>query len=341
MTFGSNPHAAPSTVLVTGGTGFVGRHLVRELARRNPQSTIRVLSRGGGRSGTLEPLPNVVYVTGDLVEPAAIAPHLTGVDAVFHLAALKGAPDPERPAALFRRVNVEATRELLDMSARAGASLFVFMSSTGVFGDNRVDRCTEEDRCVPSNVYERTKLEAEDVVRAYDKAPGLRRLILRPSDVFGEDHPQRHLLTLIRSVKRGRFGMLRGERAWVNYVYVRDVSSATVALASDPRAAGTFIINDMTSMTDFIDLIRKHLPDPGKVRRYPYFLLLLAAAILGAGTRISGRSFPLTVGKVRALANTRVFVAERLRKACPGYPAWGVEKGLKNTIDGYASQGWL
>ncbi len=328
-------------VLVTGGTGFIGRHLVRELARENPRSTVRVLSRRAGVTELFEPLPNVEYVKGDLIDPSSVARHLENVVSVFHLAGLKGEPTPARPANLFRQINVEATHTLLDLSARSGVSLFVLMSSTGVFGNNDVNHCTEDDPCVPGNVYERTKLEAENIVRGYSGIPALRRLILRPSNVFGEDHPQRHLLTLMKSVAKGRFGLLRGKEAWVNYVYVKDVSRAAVDLARDERATGTYVINDVTSMADFIGLIRKYLENPGTVHRYPYLPTLAAAAALDVVSRVTGTRFPLTVSKVRALANTQVFVSDRVKKVCPEYPVWGLEMGLRNTIENYAAQGWL
>ena len=184
-------------------------------------------------------------------------------------------------------------------------------------------------------------MEAENIVRSYSGSPALRRLILRPSNVFGEDHPQRHLLTLMKSVAKGRFGLLRGKKAWVNYVYVKDVSRAAVDLARDERATGTYVINDVTSMADFIGLIRKYLENSGTVHRYPYLPTLAAAAALDVVSRVTGTRFPLTVSKVRALANTQVFVSDRVKKVCPEYPVWGLEMGLRNTIENYAAQGWL
>jgi nucleoside-diphosphate-sugar epimerase len=270
-----------------------------------------------------------------------VARHFENVVSVFHLAGLKGEPTLEQPEDLFWKINVEATGALLDLSARSGASLFVLMSSTGVFGNNGVDQCTEDDPCVPGNLYERTKLEAENVVRGYDDGPALRRLILRPSNVFGEDHPKRHLLTLTKSVAKGQFGLLSGNAAWVNYVYVKDVSRAAADLARDEQVSGTYVINDAMSMASFIELIQRYLENPGKVRRYPYLPMLVAAMALDAVGRVTGKRFPLTMSKVRALSNTQVFVSDRVKKVYPEYPVWGLEVGLKSTIEHYAAAGWL
>jgi UDP-glucose 4-epimerase len=340
MTDRSKYSSTTGAILVTGGTGFIGRHLVREVARDKPRSVIRVLTRRADAAALFEQIPNVECVTGDLCEPAAAAPHFQDVVSVFHLAGLKGEPDSARPAELFRRINVDATRTLLDLSAQAGVSRFVLMSSTGVFGNNGVDHCTEDTPCSPGNLYERTKLEAENVVSGYRDAPGLRRLILRPSNVFGEDHPQRHLLTLMKSIASGRFGLLRRKEAWVNYVYVKDVSQAAVDLARQERS-GTYIVNDASSMADFIDLIRAHLSSAGRVHRYPYLPTLTTAAALDVVTRVTGVRFPLTVSKVRELANTQVFVSDRVKTVCPEYPVWGLETGLRTTIERYQAQGWL
>jgi len=178
-------------------------------------------------------------------------------------------------------------------------------------------------------------------VRECEQCSSMRRLILRPSNVFGEDHPQRHLLTLMKSIKNGRFATLMGREAWVNYVYVKDVAYSTVCLAQNEEAVGTYTINDPMPMVQFADLIRCCIGTAGPSRRYPYLPTLTAAVVLDMLSRVTGQRYPLTAQKVRALANQQVFVSDRLRDTCPDYPMFGIEEGLQNTISHYQAQGWL
>jgi nucleoside-diphosphate-sugar epimerase len=329
------------SIFVTGGTGFIGRHLVWHLAQLFPRKIIRVLSRHEGAAQLYADLPNVECVVGDLTRADTLSGCLDQVGQVFHLAALKGQVSEVQPECLFHEVNVEATRTILHLCAERGVSVFMYMSSTGVYGENSVLHCDESAPCVPGNVYERTKWEAENVVRGCDACPSMRRLILRPSNVFGEDHPQRHLLTLMKSIKNGRFATLMGREAWVNYVYVKDVAYSAVCLAQNEEAVGTYTISDPMPVVQFADLIRRCIGTAGSLHRYPYFATLTVAVLLDMFGQVTGQRYPLTAQKVRALANQQVFVSDRLRDTCPDYPMFGIEEGLQNTVSHYQAQGWL
>ena len=115
--------------LVTGGTGFVGSHVVRALVEDGV--SVRVLARPGSDRRALADLP-VEIVTGDLAEPRSLEAPLAGVEVLYHVAAdyRLWAPDP----AVLYRVNVGGTRALLLAAAAAGVARVVYTSSVGTLG---------------------------------------------------------------------------------------------------------------------------------------------------------------------------------------------------------------
>jgi len=151
-------------VLVTGGTGFVGGHVVRAL--RDAGRRVRVLVRDPGAAGELEAL-GCELVEGDMTEPETLGRALDGVACVIHLVAIRQGKDEQ-----FERIMSRGTRDLVDAARGAGVGRFVHMSALGT---------NEETKdLVP---YYRAKREMEQTVQG----SGLPYVVFRPSFVFGAD----------------------------------------------------------------------------------------------------------------------------------------------------------
>ncbi|HYC32792.1 MAG TPA: NAD(P)-dependent oxidoreductase, partial [Gemmatimonadales bacterium] len=185
-------------LLVTGGTGFIGSHLAAEGRRRGAevvvlgltdrpeeQSNVAALERSGAR-----------VIPGSITDPELCRRAAEGATHVFHLAVAmrEGGKQDE----FFERVNLDGTRHLLEAAARNGVRRFVYCSTIGIFG-HRAPGITREDSPLrPGNVYERTKVAAESLVRETGAQSGLPFVILRPADVYGpRDH---RLLKLFRGI---------------------------------------------------------------------------------------------------------------------------------------------
>jgi uncharacterized protein YbjT (DUF2867 family) len=151
-------------ILVTGGTGFVGGHVVHAL-RANEQD-VRALVRDRARGAKLEAL-DVELVEGDVTSPESLRRAVAGADAVVHLVAIRQGKHEE-----FQRVMVDGTRNLLAAATEAGVGRFVHMSALGITAETK--------DLVP---YYNAKWQMEQDV----KASGISYVIFRPSFIFGPD----------------------------------------------------------------------------------------------------------------------------------------------------------
>jgi NADH dehydrogenase len=155
-------------ILVTGGTGFVGKEIVRQLAEAGHH--VRVLARHPERAGkgpiSGRPLQNVEYVRGDVLDSVSLASAMKGATAVIHLVGILF----ETPWVSYRQAHVDATKNVLEAARAAGVKRYLHMSALG-------------SRPQAKALYHQTKWEAEELVRK----SGLDWTILRPSLIYGPD----------------------------------------------------------------------------------------------------------------------------------------------------------
>jgi nucleoside-diphosphate-sugar epimerase len=217
----------PSTILVTGGTGFVGRALVNKLIAAG--LPIRILSRGGINSGH----PNVSICRGDLTSRKDLEAAIQGCKVIFHCAAEKANED------IMTAVNVTATRRLLELARESRIRYFCHLSSVGVIGRTGLKLVDESVPCNPMNKYEATKAAAEEIV-----SEGLddgRVVILRPTNIFGTESLRAMLQKSFRTQIRA---FLKGNEC-AHLVYVNDVVAAAMHWMEAPfsRSVETFIVS--------------------------------------------------------------------------------------------------
>jgi len=168
-------------ILVTGGTGFVGRALVPALLER--EHRIALLVR---RPARLTEKGNILVRQGDLLDPSSLVAALEGVTTIVHLAA--ALPDSGLAASEVRRVNVEGSMNLARAAVGCKIVQFVHGSSAGVYGDGTtLGPRDESSPAAPRTVYEQTKLEAERAVVSELAHTSVAWSILRPSGMHGPE----------------------------------------------------------------------------------------------------------------------------------------------------------
>lgn len=246
-------------VLVTGGAGFIGSHLVRELVSRGYE--VRVLdnlSRGSLES-IRDVLDGVELLIKDIRDYEAVSGAVSGVDSVIHLAALTDVEESLREPFLYNEVNVVGTLNLAKASRRVDS--FIYVSSSAVYGDPVRIPIAEDHPVCPKSPYGASKASGELYLAAYSRVYGFRSVILRLFNVYGPRQSKSYSGVVVEFISRA----LRGEPLVIygsgeqtrDFIYVSDVVRAMLhALRS--RSSGTFNVGSGRA-TRIIDLANEVL----------------------------------------------------------------------------------
>jgi nucleoside-diphosphate-sugar epimerase len=218
------------TILVTGGTGLIGSHLVERLAAEGHR--VRVLVRSPERRGEPADLTGVEWAAGDLLDAASLAAAMHGVDLVYHLAAVMRDWGPRE---WFYGANVAGTENVCAAARAAGVERLIYTSSIAATGLE--DHAGLKDETFPyvqatgQHPYCATKALAEQVVMRWHDECGLLAVILRPTYVYGPRERNVGPYIVARLLRRG-FRLLPGDgRNWHHWVYVGDVVEALLLAA--------------------------------------------------------------------------------------------------------------
>jgi nucleoside-diphosphate-sugar epimerase len=227
-------------VLITGATGLLGGHLIKELQQRNEHIRALVLPVENADKLTAQ---GVEVVRGDITDPSTLGPAVQGVDLIFHLAGMMGV---WRPLSDYRLVNVTGSEYLYKAAQKAGVRRFVHTSSHTVYGLGHGRYMKETDPLRPDpDPYSITKAEGDRLIRRLMLTSEMETVILRPGTFFGPgDHL--HFGRMAQKVKDGKGLILgRGDNA-LPFCYVTDVVQGYMLAGYHEKAPGNVynITND-------------------------------------------------------------------------------------------------
>ncbi len=217
-------------LLITGGFGFIGQALVRELLRDNPvidASEIRIFDIHSPTIISAD--PRVRFIKGDIRDYGALAVAMKGVDAVFHLASMVDW-GTHKPQTVYE-INTDGTAGALKASQEAGVSAFIHTSSLDAVITTKPLRNVDESIPYPArypNAYCGSKAEAEKLVFAANGQGGMRTVSLRPSSVWGEADPY-HISALVNLAKSVPYVRIGDGSAVQQLVYVGNLAHAHLA----------------------------------------------------------------------------------------------------------------
>jgi UDP-glucose 4-epimerase len=264
-------------VLVTGASGFVGRHLTPALAREGWAVRRAVRQPSGGNE----------EVVIDSIGPTTNWRNaLSGVNAVVHLAARVHHPHEEHAVRVYQDVNTEGTLHLARSAAKAGARQFIFVSTVLVHGRSNDGRApfSENDVLTPRGLYGISKAAAEAGLKALAEEGAMRITIIRPPLVYGAEAKGNFAL-LAKAVRRGiplPFAAIRNHRAFVS---VENLSSFILQrLAQADKNFDIFLVADQeqVSTPEFVERLAKAAGTKPRLFSMP-------TSILAALLRVTGR----------------------------------------------------
>ena len=307
-------------VAISGATGYIGRHLVaRHLACGD---TVRALSRGDCAT-----LPGAVGFSCDLSGCSPVPQgFVEGVDVLYHCAAELS--DLSRMEA----VNVGGTAKLIE-AATGQVGRWVQLSSVGAYGPVRAGLVEEASPERPVGPYERTKTQADDLVREAAALGAFAYSMLRPSTVFGNDMPNQSLVQWVGAIQRGLFFYIGKHGAMVNYVHVDSVVDALLLCGSSEAAKNcTYIVSEEMEIERFVGLICQTLGCFSPLFRVPEGIARIACSVGG----LLGSRFPLTQSRIDALTNRAVYSSIKIGAELGYVPSLPLEDGLRDFVENWS-----
>lgn len=308
-------------VALTGGSGFVGGHILRRLTADGWR--VRALAR---RPGALPEAPGLTAVPGDLESETALAELMAGADAVVHCAGLVAA----RSAAEFHRVNAEGTGRVLDAAAAGGGKRrFVLISSLAA----------REPQLSP---YAASKRQAEALLQ--QSGGGLDWQVLRPPVVYGPG--DRATLPLFRQFARGLVLRPAGQGRF-SMLYVEDLAAAVAALLDQALPSARVMELDDGSpggygWDDILAAAERQFGRRVRGLAVPRPIQRLAAGLGTLGAAVTGRPPILSQGKVNEIAHPDWVSRHNLLGDCISWSAAvRLDEGFSRSAAWYKAAGWL
>ena len=316
-------------ILLTGGTGFLGRHLTRALLVAGHR--VHILGRN---FGAVQPLidQGAIPVPVDLRDRERVIAACAHVEAVYHAGA-KSEPWGGRDE--FYAVNVDGTKAIIDGCQRHGVRRLIYVSSPSVVFNGRDQHLLTEAAPYPrrfTSVYSQTKKVGEDLV---NRAAGLETVILRPKAIFGPGDASL-LPRLIRAAQAGRLPQIGNGRNQVDLTYVENVADALV-LALDARAAvgNTYTITngEHVRLWDVIFQLLRAFGLSDRLRQIPLPVALVAAAAMEGRAAITGVEPLLTRYTAAILARSQTYDLTAARRDLAYTPRVSIAEGVARTLD--------
>ncbi len=227
-------------VLVTGGAGFIGHHLVQSLLAAGDDVAVIDNLRRSARSAVH---PAARFFEGDIRDPAALAASVRGCDTVYHLAAQSNVIGAMEDVDYSFTTNVGGTFELLKAATAAGVRRVVFTSSREVYGEQQILPVSETARTSPKNLYGASKVAGEAYCRAWKPGNGPECAIVRLANVYGPGDNRRVIPLWLDQATNGQDLVVYGGQQVIDFVpiatAVRAIQSAAGANLDGPVNVGS------------------------------------------------------------------------------------------------------
>lgn len=315
-------------ILITGATGFLGKHLARALVSSG--YTVYALSRQ--KPSALEEDTDIKIIVGDITDPINLP---RDIKTIYHCAGVINKPEE------MEKVNVLGTQNIVEIALKNNYKL-IYLSSAGIIGSAKEIILDENTACHPKNDYEISKYKAEQIVLAGVKK-GLRAHILRPVTIFGiKNHPETdNFFHLIKSMRNGYYKNI-GHGIY-NIVHIDEVIKALEILGETEIPYGESYIIGNTITYKNMDRLIKNIPPVinKKTQTISYPIAIIITTILTVYYYLINKKSPLTFSRLRALTSDKSYSQKKLTENTSFKNSFPVEKYLKMVCESYIKGGLL
>lgn len=317
-------------VFVTGGTGFIGGEVVRQLRERGDE--VACLVRTPAKAAKLSEL-GCELVSGDLGDAEALREGMEGCDGLVHAAAMYevGIPAKQHPA--MWEANVAGTERVLSAARDAGVAKVVYVSTVGIFGNTHrqvVDESYEHPGKEFTSYYEETKLEAHKIAKRMidDGLPGV---IVQPGGVYGPGDTSQ-VADLLEQFLAGRLPLIPFPELGICLTHVADIAAGILLALDAGRVGETYVLSGpVTTMREAIETVAT-----ATGRKAPRYAMptVLMKALTPAGPlvgKVMGQ--PPNLRELISSADGVTFWASHEKASRElGYAPRGLEEGLRQTL---------
>jgi nucleoside-diphosphate-sugar epimerase len=318
-------------VFVTGGTGFIGGHVVRKLRDRGDD--VRALVRNPSKATTLQEL-GCEIVPGSLSDAEAIGGGMEGCDGAIHGAAMYEVGIPEREHQAMHEANVVGTETVLRAALEANVPRVVYISTVAVFGNTNgqvVDESYEHPGTSYTSYYERTKVEAHRLAKRLIAEDGLPAVIVQPGGVYGPgDHSA--LGRQINQFLAGRLPLLPFPETGFNMVHVDDVADGVLRALNKGKVGESYVLGgQITTMRDLMDTVARVADRKPPRGTMPTGLLKAMTPIGPVVGKLMGQ--PPNLRELISTADNVTYWAKHDKAMAElGYSPRGLEEGIRDTL---------
>lgn len=329
-------------ILVTGGTGLVGSHVIEEARKRGYR--VRALVRSPDAAKQLSEWGAEV-LAGDLGEPASLTAAVQGATIIIHCAAKVGDWGPTES---YRAINVTGVEKLLTAAEATGKlRRFVHISSLGVYQarDHYGTDETEEPSTTGIDGYTLTKVEAEQLVLKHIREQKLPAVVLRPGFIYGP-RDRSVLPRLLARLKTNGFAFLGAPEKLMNNTYVTNLVQAIfLALENDDAVGQVFNITDgrLVTKKEFVETAAKFAGYPLPTKIVPLGVAKFLAKILEGLWKLLGKQEAplLSNARIKFLGLNLDYCIDKARRDLGYDPQIDYQQAMQETIDWFRSQQML
>jgi nucleoside-diphosphate-sugar epimerase len=325
---------------ITGGTGFIGSRLaIKSLEQGHSVEVLGQVNNAAELENQEMLKDRGINVTlGSVTEREKLFGLVQGCDIVFHLAAAQH--EANVPDQHFWDVNVEGTRNVLEVSVEAKIKRFVQGSTIGVYGSATAGEIDEASSISPDNIYGVTKYEGERLALSFaDRIP---ISIVRISETYGPG--DRRLLKLFKAIKKNVFFMIGKGDNKHQLIYVDDLIEGMYLAATAEQAVGEIFVlagKEVLSTQEMVDSIAKELGTSIRRSHAPLGPFLITATIMEKTLRPLGIQPPLHRRRLDFFRKSFFFSQDKALKILGFQPKTGFAEGVAETARWYKEQGYL